>query len=113
MNKNILICLALLIVGQTGAWFQQYAHIRYPWFEKNTWFLALMGFPIAYIFIYAARYGYEGFEEAWAIRIVQVAIGFVLMQVLAQLFLGETLTLKTVVCILLSFVILGIQFIWK
>ena len=113
MNKNILICLALLIIGQTGAWFQQYIHIKYPWFEKNTWVLALMGIPLAYIFIYAARYGYEGFQEAWAIRIVQIAVGFVLMQALTQFFLGETLSLKTVICILLSFVILGIQFIWK
>ena len=105
--------MALMIIGQAGAWVQQYAHIKYPWFEKNTWFLALLGMPIAYVFIYAARYGYQGFHEAWAIRIVQVSIGFLMMQLLTQFFLGEGLTPKTIVCILLSLTILVIQFVWK
>ena len=113
MNKNIIICVVLMIIGQAGAWFQQYAHIKYPWFKENTWLLALFGFPLAYVFIYAARFGYEGFNEAWVIRIVQISVGFIMMQVLTQGLLGETLTPKTIVCIILSFIILAIQFIWK
>ena len=50
--KNLLLGLLLIVIAQIGAWIQQFAPMKWPWFKENTWAsVLLIGVPISYFFI--------------------------------------------------------------
>jgi len=112
--KNILIGILLICVAQTGAWFQQFAPMRWPWFKDNTWFSAIFtGIPITYFFIWGAQYLYDEFGSAWSVRLLQFSIGMFIVTLLTHFVLNEGINLKNGICIGLSFLIVLIQTFWK
>ena len=112
--KQALLAILFLALAQTGAWFQQFAQIRWDWFRDRPWFNALViGIPISFLFIYGARYAYDMMGSAWSARLIQYTIGIVVMFALSLLILGEGLTTKNAISLGLSFCIVLIQVLWK
>ena len=112
--KQALLTILLLILAQTGAWFQQFAQVKWPWFRENPWFNAiLLGVPLSFLFIYGARYAYELMGSAWSARLIQYSLGILVMLTLTYFILGESLTTKNIVSLILSFAIVLIQVLWK
>jgi len=112
--KNLLVGLLFLVLGQVGAWFQQFAQMKWPWFRENTWFTAIvLGVPLSYFFIWGARYVYDELESAWSARLFQFSIGVVVMMILTQFLLKETLTVKNLVSLSLAILIVLVQALWK
>jgi len=112
--KNILLAILFLTLAQTGAWFQQFAQVKWVWFRDRPWFNAIViGIPISFLFIYGAKYAYELMGSAWSARLIQYAIGIVAMFTLSLLLLGEGLTPKNAISLVLSFMIVLIQILWK
>lgn len=112
--KNLLVGLLFLILGQVGAWFQQFAQMKWPWFKENTWFTAVvLGVPLSYFFILGARYVYDEVGSAWSARLFQFSIGIIVMMLLTQFLLKETMSIKNVISLSLSLVIVLIQLVWK
>ena len=70
-----------------------------------------MGIPISYFFWLATKWGYEGFGSLWSIRFLGFATSMMTFPIMTYLYLGEAITLKTAVTILLSVVIMAIQLI--
>ena len=68
-----------------------------------------MGIPISYMFILATKWGYQGFGNLWAVRFMGIATSMLTFPVMTWLYLGETITLKTLVTILLAFIIMLLQ----
>ena len=68
-----------------------------------------MGIPITGFFWLATKWGYHGFGSLWAVRFMGFATSMITFPILTYLYLGETITLKTLITIILSFVIMGIQ----
>ena len=76
--------------------------------------MATMGVPISYILIYASRYVVAGFDGLlWPGRLIGFSSGMIVMVVLTYIHLGEGVTLKTGVTLLLAFIIVLIQLFWK
>ena len=76
--------------------------------------MALIGLPIGYLVILASREMvslYNG--ETWPNRIIGFSIGVIVFSVMAWSILKEPMTVKTVICLSLSFVILLIQLFWR
>jgi len=112
--KQALLAILLLLVAQVGAWFQQFAQVKYPWFKENVWFNAVfLGVPLSYLFIYGARFAYSSVGTAWSARLLQFSLGILVMLTLSYLVLGETLTTKNAVSLGLCFCIVLIQVLWK
>ena len=112
--KNILLAILFLTLAQTGAWFQQFAQVRWDWFRDKAWFNAIViGIPVSFLFIYGARYAYDVMGSAWSARLVQYTIGIVAMFTLSLLLLGEGLTPKNAISLVLSLIIVLIQVLWK
>ena len=108
--RNILLAILFLTLAQTGAWFQQFSQVKWVWFRDRPWFNAIViGIPISFLFIYGARYAYDMMGSAWSARLIQYAIGIVVMFTLSLILLGEGLTPKTIICILLSVIIILVQ----
>jgi len=112
--KQTLLAILFLLLAQIGAWFQQFAQVKYPWFKDNVWFNSIfLGIPLSYLFIYGAKYAYLTMGSAWSARLIQFSIGIFVMLSLSYLILGETLTTKNAVSLGLCFCIVLIQVLWK
>jgi len=76
--------------------------------------MALIGLPIGYLVILASREMvslYNG--ETWPNRIIGFSIGVIVFSIMAWSILKEPMTVKTIICLSLSFVILLIQLFWR
>tara|TARA_Y100001963_G_scaffold151965_1_gene235825 strand:- start:1115 stop:1432 length:318 start_codon:yes stop_codon:yes gene_type:complete len=69
----------------------------------------LMGIPITGLFWLATKWGYIGFGNLWAVRFMGFATSMLTFPIMTYFYLGETITLKTFVTIILAIVIMLIQ----
>ena len=114
MNKLIIIALFLFAIGQALIWYQTNTQFFSEWARQRPLLMATMGLPISYILILGTRYAVQGFNGLlWPGRLVGFASGMVVMAVLTYIHLGEGITLKTAITLLLAFIIVLIQLFWK
>ena len=76
--------------------------------------MSLIGVPIGYLVILASREMvslYNG--ETWPNRMIGFAIGVMVFSFMAWYILKEPVTIKTSICLFLSFVILLLQLFWR
>ena len=111
LNKDILICVTILFVAQIIIWFQLNGQLKWEWFKDNYFLMSLLGVPISYALLYTTKFGFQGFGELWPIRLLGFAVGMVSFPIITYLILGEGITIKTGVSILLAIVIMILQFI--
>lgn len=112
--KYLIIAIGLFIVCQTSIWFQINSQFLFEWCRKNPFILALAGVPISVISILGTKYGAMAFGgNLWPQRFLGFSIGIVLFSVLSYLCLGETMTLKTWICLGLAFGIMMVQAFMK
>ena len=96
------------------------------WFSTNTQFMGeelkskslqialALSIPISMLGYFAAKYSYEALGESlWAIRFIGFGTSYLIFPVFTWIFVGESMfTFKTMICVLLSFVIVSIQVFW-
>ena len=114
MNKAAILSILLIILGQSGAWFQQFASVRSEWMRTHTWVnILVFGVFVSFAFVFAAKYGMDSFGSAWSYRLIQFSVGIFVFTYLTHVFLGESISTKNGICIGLSFLIILIQAFWK
>lgn len=109
--KNLLLVIILFSIGHILIWFQTNGQFIWKWFERNPLLLSIVfGTTISYFFIYATKYSYEYFNGLiWPIKFIGFSIGILIYYILTYYFMSEGLTLKTIICLLLSLIIIFIQ----
>ena len=111
---KLIIGSFLLLVAQTLVWFQMYAPLKVEWFKHKQWLPYLTAIPVTYLFIQGAKYCVEYFDGTlWSSRLLSFTLGIISFTILTSLFNGETITMKTGVCLALSILIVLIQIFWK
>jgi hypothetical protein len=67
--------------------------------------------PTSMLAYYGTRFGFAAFSESvWSVRFFAFAISYLVFPILTWWFLGETIfTLKTMLCVVLSLLILLVQ----
>lgn len=103
----------LLLTSLTTVFIWIQLNMRYvsEWFDQNYLLNIMITSPIIGLVSYA-YYGkaVEYFNSLWSAKLVAYAIGIVIFAILSWAFIGESpFELKTILCIILSFAILGIQ----
>ena len=113
MNKNVIFCVLLLFFGQILVWYQLNSQLVWEWAKgpKAILVSCLMGIPISYMFWLATKWGYQGFGNLWAVRFMGFSTSMLTFPLMTYLYLGEAITLKTAITILLAIVIMILQFI--
>ncbi len=111
MNKNIIFCCLLMFISQIVIWFQLNGQLKWEWFKDNYLIMSLLGVPISLIWLYATKIGYDGFGALWPIRLMGFATGMISFPFLTYLLLGETITLKSIISIILAILIMIIQLV--
>ena len=106
---NLVYFVLLLFLGHTLIWIQSNWQFKWDFFKDNVWAISLLGIPFSYLFINATRIGYEAFGNLWPLRIVGFSIGTIVFSFMTYYFMGEGLTPKTIICILLSVIIILVQ----
>ena len=75
--------------------------------------MLMLSIPTSIAAYYATKYGYSAFGgSVWSVRFFAFAMSYLIFPVLTWWLLGESMfTLKTMLCVMLSFVIIAIQ-VW-
>lgn len=113
--KSVLIGLGLCVLAQTLVWLQVNSQFVWPETKKYNFLIACGGgIIISYLFIYSVKFIVEGFNgQVWPARLIPTATGMFIFSIMTWLLLKQGIDLKTGICLLLSAIILIIQFIWK
>jgi hypothetical protein len=110
LTPKLLQFLGFFIAGHILVWLQSSGQFIWKSFRDNTFLLCLMGVPMAYLFITATRIGYESFDQKlWPVRILGFSIGTMVFSGMTYFCLGEGLTLKTCISLLLCIAIILVQ----
>jgi hypothetical protein len=113
LNKYIVITTLLFLINNILIWYQLNSQLVWDWAKtpKSMWFMSLMGVPISVLFWYCTKFGYEGFGALWPVRFMGFATSMMTFPIMTWLYLGEAITLKTTITILLAIIIMILQFI--
>jgi hypothetical protein len=112
MKNKMITFLSIFIIAQILIWFQTYGQFKWEWLGKNTWFLLIWAVPITYLWIIGTRVGMEVFDgKSWPLRFIGFCTGIIVFAVLSKLVLGEDMTTKTMISLVLCCIIILIQFL--
>ena len=113
MIKYILLSIATFIVVNILVWYQLNSQLVWDWAKgyKSMWIMSLLGIPISLLFWLCTKWGYIGFGSLWAIRFIGFAMSMITFPIMTYFYLGEVMTFKTIITLILSIIIILIQLI--
>lgn len=105
----------VLAAAQTLVWFQLYSQYVWKWWADKPLHAALIyGIPASLCFWYATRMIVDSTSEAWTARLLGFGMSYLTFPLLTWWLLNESMfTMKTMLCVTLSFMIIAIQLGWK
>ena len=113
MEKSHLIILTILIFffNNIIIWYQLNGQLVWDFWKswKGIVIMLLMGIPISGLFYLATKIGYQGFGNLWSVRFMGFATSMMTFPIMTWLYLGEVITLKTGITILLAAIIMLLQ----
>ena len=113
LNKYIVITVLLFLFNNILIWYQLNSQLVWDWAKttKSIWFMCLMGVPISYLFWLTTKFGYIGFGNLWSVRFIGFATSMLTFPLMTYLYLGEAITLKIGITIILAIIIMLLQLI--
>ena len=114
LNNSVIIGLLLYFLTHIIIWFQVNGQFIWEWAKDHPWTMSLFGFPISYILIVATKYVVAGFDGLlWPGRLVGFGTGMIVMAILTYCYMGEGITTKTLISLVLATTLVFIQVFWK
>ena len=113
---NLGIGVALFVVLHIMIWFStNLQFVSETAAQKSLAVTLALSIPISLCAYYGSRFTYEALENSvWAVRFIGFGTSYLIFPILTWVLLRESmLTPKTLVCILLSIIIVCIQVFWK
>jgi len=113
--SKLLLAFLLFFLGQTLIWIQTNGQFVWVWFKRHPFLLAItMGSTVSYILIYATKLVVEHYDGLlWPGRFIGFGSGIISFTFLTWYFLGEGVTTKTLVSLVLAICLILIQLFWK
>jgi len=109
--KYILISTIVFILSQILIWYQLNSQLVWKWAEgyKSMMWMSLLGIPISMLMWYCTKWGYIGFGSLWSVRFVGFATSMLVFPIMTYFYLGEPMTLKVILTIILAIIIMLLQ----
>tara|TARA_Y100000992_G_C20837947_1_gene292429 strand:- start:12 stop:356 length:345 start_codon:yes stop_codon:yes gene_type:complete len=109
--KYIIISTIVFIFSQILIWYQLNSQLVWKWAEgyKSMMWMSLLGIPISLLMWLCTKWGYVGFGSLWAVRFVGFATSMLVFPIMTYFYLGEPMTLKVMITILLAIIIMILQ----
>lgn len=111
---KLIIGIIFGIIAQIIIFFQLQGQMKYDFLKNNYWLVVLMGIPASMFFIHSVKnmvIAYNG--QMWPSRLIGFSIGAIVFTYFSWYLFNEPLSLKTIICLILSFAILAIQLFVK
>ena len=111
INRYAILTILIFLLNNILIWYQLNSQLVWDWAKgtKSMWIMSILGIPISLLFWLATKWGYIGFGNLWAVRFMGFATSMLTFPIMTWLYLGETITLKTLITILLATVIMVLQ----
>ena len=112
-TKYIVISTLVFLFSQVIIWYQLNSQLVWKWAEstKSMWLMSLLGIPISVLMWYCTKWGYIGFGSLWAVRFMGFATSMLVFPIMTYWYLGEPMTLKVWITLILALVIMILQLI--
>ena len=113
INKEIIYCILIFCINNSIIGYQLNSQLVWEWAKggKAMWLMALMGIPISLLFWWGTKIGYEGFGNLWSVRFMGFATSMISFPIMTWLYLGEVMTMKTILTLGLAAIIMLLQLI--
>jgi hypothetical protein len=114
MNQ-LTLAIVLFTISESLIWLQTNGQFLWKWFEKNPIIISIsLGSIISYMFIFATKNVVEHFNGLlWPGRFIVFGVGMISFTFLTWIFMGESITPKTAISLLLATALVCIQILWK
>ena len=111
INKYIVISIISFMLANILVWYQLNSQLVWEWAKgyKSMWIMSILGIPISLLFWLCTKWGYMGFGNLWAVRWLAFGSSMFVFPIMTYLYLGETITLKTLITLLLALIIMILQ----
>jgi len=111
---NLFYGILTGIIAQAITFCQLQGSAKWGWYEKYPILILLLGIPSSYFFIKSTHSIIEVYNgEIWPSRLLGFGTGIITFYVMSYLLFHESITLKTIICLILSFAIVAIQLYWR
>lgn len=112
--SKLVIGILLGALAQIITFFQFQGQFKIEWMKNNPFIVSFLGIPIAYLFLLSVKYMvayYDG--QLWPSRLIGFGIGMVIFIAMSKAWFNEDISAKTLICLILSVIIILIQIFWK
>ncbi len=112
MNLNMLYCFLCFMALHIAVWFSTNLQlVNDELAAKSFQVMLILAVPTSIAAYYGTKFGYAAFgESAWSVRFFGFALSYLTFPILTWWLLGESMfTVKTALCVILSFTIVAIQ----
>ena len=115
MLKSHYVVLTILIFffNNIMIWYQLNGQLVWDFWKTPKGIITslLMGIPITALWWLATKWGYQGFGTLWPVRFMGFATSMMTFPIMTWLYLGEVMTLKTIITMVLAVIIMLLQLI--
>ena len=113
--KDLLTGLGAFLIAHFITFYQLNGQfLKTDWFRKNEILVAAFGVIISFFYIWGTKYTVSGFEGLlWPARFVGFGVGMIIYALGVSYFFKEGITTKTFVSLLICFILISIQVLWK
>jgi multidrug transporter EmrE-like cation transporter len=88
--------------------------MKYGWYQKYLWLILISSIPLSWLYIKSVEHIILAFNgQMWPSRLIGFGVGITVFSVMSHYLFREPFTPKTIVCICLGLLIIGIQILWK
>ena len=111
MIKYVILSIVSFLIGNILIWYQLNSQLVWEWAKgtKSMWIMSLLGIPISLLMWLCTKWGYIGFGSLWAVRWLAFGSSMLVFPLMTYFHLGETITLKTLISIILAIIIMLLQ----
>ena len=114
MSKELLYTFLTFITVQSAVWFQTNGQFIWSWFKDHPFILSLFGIPISLGYIWATKFAFAAFDGTlWPGRLIGFAMGIISFTILTNYYMGEGISTKVIVSLILAITLVLIQVFWK
>ena len=112
-SHYIILTILIFFINNIVIWYQLNGQLVWGFWKtwKGITLSLLMGIPITALFWYATKIGYQGFGNLWAVRFMGFATSMMTFPIMTWLYLGETISLKSMISLGLAIIIMLLQLI--
>ena len=112
--SKLTLGILYFAVGQVIIWYQTNGQFKWKWVAEHPIIMSLMfGSIISYTFILGTKYIVEHFGCLWPGRLLGFGIGAICFGILTYYHMGEGITAKTAVSLILATTLVLVQIFWK